>query len=51
VDFKAYVTAIEAAAPGVPIEGDDAAGAPNDSFQQAFIKPRRRRSGPPRSTS
>jgi len=38
VDFKSYATAIEAAAPGVPIEGDDLAGAPNDSFQQAFIK-------------
>jgi len=36
-DFAAYVTAIEQAAPGVPIEGTDAAGAPDDSFQQAFV--------------
>ena len=36
-DFAAYVSAIRQAAPGVPIEGTDAAGAPNGSFQQAFI--------------
>jgi hypothetical protein len=36
-DFAAYVSAIEQAAPGVPIEGTDAAGAPDDSFQQAFV--------------
>jgi len=36
-DFQAYVSAIEAAAPGVPIEGSDAAGAPTSSFQSAFV--------------
>ena len=36
-DFAAYVSAIEQAAPGVPIEGTDAAGAPDGSFQQAFV--------------
>jgi hypothetical protein len=36
-DFQAYVAAIEQAAPGVPIEGTDAAGAPDDSFQSAFV--------------
>ena len=36
-DFAAYVSAIRQAAPGVPIEGTDAAGAPNGSFQQAFV--------------
>jgi Ricin-type beta-trefoil lectin domain len=36
-DFAAYVSAIEQAAPGVPIEGTDAAGAPNGGFQQAFV--------------
>jgi hypothetical protein len=36
-DFAAYVSAIRQAAPGVPIEGTDAAGAPDDSFQQAFV--------------
>ena len=36
-DFASYVTAIEQAAPGVQIEGTDLAGAPNGSFQQAFI--------------
>lgn len=36
-DFESYVTAIEKAAPGVPIEGSDAAGAPNGSFQNAFV--------------
>lgn len=37
VDFEAYVSAIRHTAPGVPIEGTDGAGAPNGSFQQAFI--------------
>jgi hypothetical protein len=37
-DFAGYVAAIQQAAPGVPIEGTDAAGAPNGSFQQAFVK-------------
>ena len=36
-DFAAYVSAIEQAAPGVPIEGTDEAGAPDSSFQQAFV--------------
>jgi hypothetical protein len=36
-DFAAYVLAIERAAPGVPIEGSDAAAAPDGSFQQAFV--------------
>jgi hypothetical protein len=36
-DFAAYVSAIKQAAPGVPIEGTDAAGAPDGSFQQAFV--------------
>lgn len=36
-DFKAYVAAINKAAPGVPIEGSDAGGAPNASFQTAFV--------------
>jgi hypothetical protein len=36
-DFAAYVAAIRQAAPGVPIEGTDAAGAPDGSFQQAFV--------------
>jgi Glycosyl hydrolase family 79 C-terminal beta domain len=36
-DFKAYVAAINKAAPGVPIEGSDAGGAPNSSFQNAFV--------------
>jgi hypothetical protein len=36
-DFAAYVSAIRQAAPGVPIEGTDAAGAPDGSFQQAFV--------------
>jgi hypothetical protein len=36
-DFAAYVAAIKQAAPGVPIEGTDAAGAPDGSFQQAFV--------------
>ncbi len=36
-DFAAYVSAIRQAAPGVPVEGTDAAGAPDGSFQQAFV--------------
>jgi hypothetical protein len=36
-DFESYVSAIEQAAPGVPIEGSDAAGAPNGGFQNAFV--------------
>ncbi|HEU5332417.1 MAG TPA: glycosyl hydrolase family protein [Actinocrinis sp.] len=36
-DFQAYVSAITAKAPGVPIEGDDAAGAATGSFQNAFV--------------
>lgn len=37
VDFAAYVSAIRKAAPGVPIEGTDAAGSPSGGFQQSFI--------------
>ena len=36
-DFQAYVSAIRTAVPGIPIEGDDDAGAPNGSFQNAFV--------------
>ena len=36
-EFQAYVSAIEAAAPGVPIEGTDGYVAPNGSFQTAFV--------------
>jgi Ricin-type beta-trefoil lectin domain len=36
-EFQAYVSAIEAAAPGTPIEGTDAESAPNSSFQTAFV--------------
>jgi len=36
-DFQAYVSAIEQAVPGTPIEGDDFYGAPNSSFQNAFV--------------
>ncbi|MFC1411956.1 glycosyl hydrolase family protein [Streptacidiphilus sp. N1-12] len=36
-DFKAYVAAVNKAAPGVPIEGSDAAGAPGGTFQNAFV--------------
>ena len=36
-EFQAYVAAIEAAAPGVPIEGSDTSGAPNGPFQTAFV--------------
>ena len=46
VDFAAYASAIEQAAPGVPIEGDDGAGAPNSSFQQAFITAQKQLSTP-----
>jgi Glycosyl hydrolase family 79 C-terminal beta domain len=46
VDFQSYVTAIDKAAPGVPIEGDDAAGAPNGSFQSAFISSQQKLASP-----
>lgn len=36
-DFQSYVSAITKAAPGVAIVGTDAAGAPNGSFQNAFV--------------
>lgn len=36
-DFAAYVSAIDQAAPGVHVEGTDAAGAPSGSFQKAFV--------------
>jgi hypothetical protein len=36
-DFESYVSAIKAAVPGVPIEGDDDGGAPNASFQNSFV--------------
>jgi hypothetical protein len=36
-EFQAYVSAIKAAAPGVPIEGSDTSGAPNGPFQTAFV--------------
>ena len=36
-EFQAYVSAIEAAAPGVPIEGSDQFGSPDSSFQTAFV--------------
>jgi len=36
-EFEAYVSAIEAAAPGVPIEGTDGNVYPNGSFQTAFV--------------
>jgi hypothetical protein len=45
-DFAAYVSAIRQAAPGVPIEGTDAAGAPNGSFQQAFVSTQKALSAP-----
>lgn len=35
-DFQAYVSAIEQAVPGLPVEGDDATS-PNNSFQNAFV--------------
>jgi len=34
-DFQAYVSAIEQAVPGLPIEGDDSTS-PNNSFQNSF---------------
>lgn len=36
-DFQTYVSAIEKAAPGVPVEGTDTASSPSGSFQQAFV--------------
>ena len=45
-DFQSYVTAIEASAPGVPIEGDDLAGAPDSSFQSAFISSQQKLASP-----
>ena len=45
-DFAAYVSAIRQAAPGVPIEGTDAAGAPDGSFQQAFVSVQKAQSAP-----
>ena len=45
-DFAAYVSAIEQAAPGMPIEGTDAAGAPDGSFQQAFVSAQEELSAP-----
>ena len=45
-DFQSYATAIEQAAPGVPIEGDDAAGSPTGSFQQAFITAQKKLASP-----
>lgn len=36
-DFQAYVSAITNAAPGIPIEGTDAATSPTGSFQSAFV--------------
>lgn len=35
-DFQKYVSAIEVAAPGVPIEGTDEARGPGSSFQSSF---------------
>ncbi len=46
VDFAAYVSAIRQAAPGVPIEGTDAAGSPGGSFQQAFITAQKQLASP-----
>ena len=45
-DFQSYVTAIDASAPGVPIEGDDLAGAPDSSFQSAFISSQQKLASP-----
>ena len=49
-DFQAYVSAITAAAPGVPIEGTDADRRADGSLQNAFVDgaggPRRRRISP-----
>ncbi|HEX6521370.1 MAG TPA: glycosyl hydrolase family 79 C-terminal domain-containing protein [Streptosporangiaceae bacterium] len=36
-DFQAYVSAIEQAVPGLPIEGDDSLAGPASSFQNAFV--------------
>jgi hypothetical protein len=36
-EFQAYVSAIEAAAPGTPIEGSDTSNSPASSFQTAFV--------------
>lgn len=36
-DFQAYVSAITKAAPGVPVEGSDAANSPTGSWQSAFV--------------
>ena len=36
-DFESYVSAIRAAVPGIPIEGDDDGGAPNAGFQNSFV--------------
>jgi len=36
-DFQAYVSAIEQAVPGLPIEGDDSIAGPASSFQNAFV--------------
>jgi hypothetical protein len=36
-DFQAYVSAIRAAAPGVPIEGSDAAKGPDSSLEESFV--------------
>jgi hypothetical protein len=45
-DFKAYVSAIEAAAPGVPIEGSDEAQGPTSSFQSSFVSAQKALSKP-----
>lgn len=45
-DFQAYVSAIEAAAPGVPIEGSDEAQGPTSSFQKSFVSAQQARSKP-----
>ena len=45
-DFESYVSAIKAAVPGVPIEGDDDGGAPNASFQNSFVSAESKLSSP-----
>lgn len=40
-DFQAYVSAITAAAPGIPVEGSDAANSPTGSWQSAFVAAQR----------
>ena len=45
-DFESYVAAITAAAPGVPIEGSDAAGSPTASWQSAFVSAEAAKSKP-----